>query len=327
MKFSELTRVEAVKHLEDYVGDVIQQYLKKVEDSWQPADLLPDSRLENFSDEVKNLQERAKGLSYDLFAVLIGDTITEEALPTYESWLYTIDGMKEVGYKGNWIQWIRSWTAEENRHGDLLNKYLYLSGRVDMQQMEVSTQYLIADGFDIQTGTDPYKSFVYTSFQELATNVSHRRVAKLAKQEGDPFLAKICGIIASDEMRHAKAYQAFVTKIFEIDPSQMMIAFEDMMKKKIVMPAHFMREVGVEVGKTFDHFSHAAQRTGVYTARDYLEILKSLIEQWNIEHISGLSDTADKAREYLMKLPDRLDKIIDRLKVPNLDYRFRWIGM
>jgi acyl-[acyl-carrier-protein] desaturase len=24
------------------------------------------------------------------------------------------------------------WTSEENRHGDLLNKYLYLSGRVNM---------------------------------------------------------------------------------------------------------------------------------------------------------------------------------------------------
>jgi acyl-[acyl-carrier-protein] desaturase len=54
---------------------------------------------------------------------------------------------------GGWMKWTRHWTAEENRHGDLLNKYLYLSGRVNMRMMEVSTQYLIADGFDIGTGT------------------------------------------------------------------------------------------------------------------------------------------------------------------------------
>jgi hypothetical protein len=36
-----------------------------------------------------------------------------------------------------WADWTRRWTAEENRHGDLLNKYLYLSGRVDMRQIEV----------------------------------------------------------------------------------------------------------------------------------------------------------------------------------------------
>jgi acyl-[acyl-carrier-protein] desaturase len=33
-----------------------------------------------------------------------------------------------------WAQWVRQWTSEENRHGDLLNKYLYLSGRVNMRE-------------------------------------------------------------------------------------------------------------------------------------------------------------------------------------------------
>jgi acyl-[acyl-carrier-protein] desaturase len=64
----------------------------------------------------------------------------------------------------------RQWTSEENRHGDLLNKYLYLSGRVNMREVEMTTQHLISDGFDIGTGRDP-KNFVYTSFQELATYV------------------------------------------------------------------------------------------------------------------------------------------------------------
>ena len=28
-----------------------------------------------------------------------------------------------------WARWTRKWTAEENRHGDVLNKYLYLGGK------------------------------------------------------------------------------------------------------------------------------------------------------------------------------------------------------
>jgi acyl-[acyl-carrier-protein] desaturase len=325
LKYSELSVVEVMQHLEDHVGDVIDKNLKKIEDSWQPGDILPDPRQENFMEDLKGLQKSAEGLSYELFAVLVGDTITEEALPTYESWLYSVKGMQEMNYFGNWGKWIRGWTAEENRHGDLLNKYLYLSGRVNMREMEVSTQYLIADGFDIKTGDDPYRSFVYTSFQELATNLSHRRVGSIAKKQGDNFLAKICGLVASDEQRHAKAYMSFVTRIFEIDPSNMMIAFADMMKKKIIMPAHFLRETGVEIGKTFGHFTDAAQRLEVYTAKDYVDILISLIEKWDIEHTKQLNDTAEKAREYILTLPGRLTKVIERMKIPQLDYKFRWI--
>jgi acyl-[acyl-carrier-protein] desaturase len=318
-------RLEVMHHLESFVHEVMEQYLKPVEEIWQPSDLLPDSRDEDFLDKVKALQERARELAYDFWAVLIGDTITEEALPTYESWLVGMEGVNQEG-GGAWVKWIRGWTAEENRHGDLLNKYLYLSGRVNMREMEVSTQYLIADGFDIQTGADPYRNFIYTSFQELATNMSHGRVAALAKKADNADLSKICAIIAGDEMRHARAYQAFVKKIFEVDPSEMMLAFEDMMKKKIVMPAHFLRETGVKIGSTFDHFSNAAQRLGVYTAQDYVQILAKLIKDWEVEKITGLNEAGEKSRDYLMALPERLKRISDRMKVPALEYEFSWIG-
>jgi acyl-[acyl-carrier-protein] desaturase len=223
------------------------------------------------------------------------------------------------------MTWTRHWTAEENRHGDLLNKYLYLSGRVNMRAMEVSTQYLIADGFDIGTGTDPYRNFIYTSFQEMATNVSHRRVASLAKQDGDTLLSKMCGVIASDEARHAKAYKHFMSKIFEVDANEAMLAFEDMMRKKIVMPAHFLREVGLKIGQTFGHFTDAAQRLNVYTAIDYVDILKSLIDEWQIESMTELNDAGEKARDYIVKLPDRLMRVAERMKNPMLEYKFSWI--
>lgn len=311
--------------MEDFVGEKISEFLKTVEDSWQPADLLPDATMENFFDEVKELRERARDLSYDLLAVLVGDTITEEALPTYESWLMTIDGLPKDP-SGPWMVWNRAWTAEENRHGDVLNRYLYLSGRINMREMEASTQYLIADGFDLQTDNDPYRSFVYTSFQETATNISHRRVAQLAKKQGDTQLAKLCGHVAADEARHAKAYKSFVGKIFEADPNEMMLAFEDMMRKKIVMPAHYMRELGVDLGKTFGHFTDAAQRLGVYTSADYTDILDGLIKEWKIEALTGLDEAGERARDYVMALPARLKRVAERMKVPELEYKFRWIA-
>lgn len=311
--------------IEKSMDEILVKYLKPIEDNWQPADLLPDSRDPEFFDEIKEIQALSKEMDVDLLTVLIGDTITEEALPTYESWLMNVDGIDQQSQTG-WAQWIRSWTAEENRHGDLLNKYLYMCGRVDMRQMEISTQYLLSDGLDIMTGTDPYRNFVYTSFQELATNISHRRVATLVKKTGNNQLAKINGIIAADEARHATAYINFVKRIFELDPSEMMLAFEDMMRKKIVMPAHCLRQSGEEVGQLWGHFSDTAQRTGVYTTVDYVDIMKSLILEWDIEKIGGITSEAEKARDYIMALPARLLRIAERVKIPEKQFDFKWIG-
>lgn len=319
------TRIEVMHFLAKKMDSIIDTYLKNIDNNWQPSDFLPDSNSESFIAEIKELQLECKELPYDYLAVLVGDIITEEALPTYESWLMDVEGIEKSNPEG-WCKWIRMWTAEENRHGDLLNKYIYLSGRVNMRQMEISTQYLLADGLDNGAARDPYRNFVYTSFQELATNISHRRTAALAKKHGNNQLSKICGMIAADELRHAKAYKSFISSIFEIDPSEMMLAFEDMMRKKIVMPAHFLRQQGEKIGATFSHFSDAAQRLGVYTSSDYTDILESLVEEWDIANIKGINDAAEKARDYLMALPQRFRRITDRSTIKSpIEYEFNWI--
>ncbi|MEZ4829250.1 MAG: acyl-ACP desaturase [Bacteroidia bacterium] len=318
-------RLEVMQTIEKMMDDYIGKFLAPIETQWQPSDLLPDPSHPNFLDSLRELRELAKEMSYDFWAVLIGDTITEEALPTYESWLMDVEGVDQ-GTNNGWSKWVRGWTAEENRHGDLLNKYLYLSGQVNMREVEVSTQHLINDGFDIGTMHDPYRNFVYTSFQEQATNLSHRRVGSLASKAGNAALARMCGTIAADEARHARAYQTFVKKIFEFDPSEMMLAFEDMMRKKIIMPAHFLRESGGPVGKLFEHFSNSAQRLGVYTTYDYINILESLTKTWEIDKITDLTDKAERARDYMMKLPDRLRRAAERIAPPTLEYKFKWIA-
>lgn len=278
----------------------------------------------SFFEEVTEIRELAKELPYDFWVVLVGDMITEEALPTYESWLMDVEGIDQVGRNG-WSKWVRHWTAEENRHGDVLNKYLYLSGRVNMNAIEKTTQHLIADGFDIGTDRDPYKNFLYTSFQELATYVSHNRVAKIARQKGNKQLSKMCKIISGDEMRHHHAYCEFVERIFTVDPSEMMLAFQHMMKQKITMPALFLRESGNKIGSAFEEFSNTAQRIGVYTSADYVEILQKLIKRWEIDKISNLTDDAEKARDYIMKLPARMIRIAERMKVPETSVQFNWV--
>ena len=318
-------RKEVMKTLEKNIDTFVDKFLIPAEKIWQPTDFLPNSQKDTFIDEIKEIQELSKDLSDDFWVVLVGDTITEEALPTYESWLLDIDGISQQPDNG-WAKWIRSWTAEENRHGDTLNKYLYLSGRVNMREVEITTQHLISDGFDIGTASDPYKNFVYTSFQELATYISHNNVAKIARKKGHKALAKMSKIIAGDEMRHHIAYTEFVRQIFAIDPSEMMLAFQHMMKHKIVMPALHLRESFSEKGSLFADFSTVAQRAGVYTGFDYIDILRKLNAAWEIEKITGLTAEAEKARDYLLKLPDRMYRITERIVIPKTKFQFKWLN-
>jgi|UniRef100_A0A2N9I5K7 acyl-[acyl-carrier-protein] desaturase len=305
-------KIEIFKSMENWADQNILVHLKPVEKCWQPQDFLPDPASDGFHDQVRELRKRAKEIPDEYFVCLVGDMITEEALPTYQTMLNTLDGVRdETGASPtSWAVWTRAWTAEENRHGDLLNKYLYLTGRVDMRQIEKTIQYLIGSGMDPRTENSPYLGFIYTSFQERATFISHGNTARHAKEYGDLKLAQICGTIASDEKRHETAYTKIVEKLFEIDADGTVVAFADMMRKKISMPAHLMYDGRDD--NLFEHFSAVAQRLGVYTARDYADILEFLVGRWNVEKLTGLSGEGRKAQDYVCGLPPRIRRLEER---------------
>src|SRR5205085_9457758 len=104
MKFFEEKRKEVMGHIEKFMLEKMNEYLKPIDTIWQPSDFLPDASRDTFFSEIKEMQESARGLSYDLVAVLIGDTITEEALPTYESWLTMVEGVSD-NEEGGWMKW------------------------------------------------------------------------------------------------------------------------------------------------------------------------------------------------------------------------------
>ena len=281
------------------------------------------------STQVRELRERAAGVSDELMLVLIGDMITEEALPTYLTLLNTLEGTDDPtgAVDTAWGRWSRQWTAEENRHGDLLNRYLYLSGRVDMRSIELTIMKLISSGFDPDTRSDPYRGFIYTSFQERATKISHGNVGKLAAAQGDPVLARICARIAGDEARHEKAYQLFVQRVLELDPDGAMISYKDMMQKQIVMPAELMAD---SQGPVYDDFSRVATDLKVYTGVDYADIITHLNDFWQIDQVTGLCPEAQEAQEYLMKLPNRFTKLAQRqekslAKTPRVPRPWPWL--
>ncbi|KAK3414433.1 hypothetical protein EUGRSUZ_H00296 [Eucalyptus grandis] len=322
-------KIEIFKSMEEWAEKNVLVHLKPVENCWQPQDFLPDATSDGFEEQVRELRERARDIPDDYFVALVGSMITEEALPTYQTMLNTLDGVRDETASSltPWAVWTRAWTAEENRHGDLLNKYLYLSGRVDMKRIEKTIQYLIGAGMDPRTENSPYLFFIYTSFQERATSISHGNTGRLAKAHGEMKLAQICGMIASDEKRHEAAYTKIMEKLFEIDPDGTVLALADMMRKRITMPAHLMYD-GCD-DNIFSHYSAVVQRLGVYTARDYADVLEFLVGRWKVENLTGLSAEGRKAQEYVCGLVPKIRRLEERASEraeEALTIPFSWIS-
>jgi acyl-[acyl-carrier-protein] desaturase len=295
-------------------------------DAWQPSDYLPDFASDSWHATLTALRTEAARLPEAVLVALVGDTVTEEALPSYAMALNQLVQDTQGTATGPWPRWLRGWTAEENRHGDLLNGYLRLSGRVDMRAVEVAIQHLLVGGFDSGSQADPYNLLVYTSFQERATRISHGNVAGLADQAGAPLLARICRVIAGDEARHETFYQRMMSRVFDVDPDGAMCAFAGMLDRQIVMPGQQMG--GDDDPDLFDRFARVAQRIGVYTAADYAAIVAHLVRTWAVTtrpvhgEAARAQERLGRAAERYARLAARAGQFIARQRDPE----FPWIA-
>ena len=304
------SKMELLQSLKDQVRENLS-LLTPPDRIWHPTDFLPDLAGENWSEELKGFRQGAQGLSDELLVVLVGGMVTEEALPSYSVALNLLAEDQTGTSPDPWACWLRGWTAEENRHGDLLNAYLRLTGRVNMRAIEATIYHLLRGGFNPKVQGDPYGGLVYTSFQERATRVSHGNVGRLAAQAGDASLARICRQIAGDESRHEAFYTRMMGQVFDADPSGAMVSFRTMMRRGIAMPGKAMTD-----GKDpdlFDHFATVGQRTETYTVHDYAQIIAHLVDTWRIGS-RAVSGAAAEAQEYLCRQAERYENMVEPVR-------------
>ena len=92
------------------------------------------------------------------------------------------------------------------------------------------------------------------------------------------------------------------------------------------MPAHLMYD-GKD-GNLFGHFSYVVQRLGVYTARNYDNILEFLVKRWNVQKIDGISSKGRKDQAYLCILAPCIRNLDERVQEREKQERtcaFSWI--
>jgi len=290
-----LDKYEVLRDLEAPVRELIARHESKRE-LWFPSDFL--SADQGTHDEISQvkLRERARSVPDSARIALTLNILTEEGLPHFHRLI-----AHNLGDVNHWRDWNGLWTAEEDRHGNILRDYIRDSRFLNFSVLERMQFDYIRSGFHPCWSGDPYKVFVYTSCQEKATAVSHLNTGKLVG-ENEPLLFEISQHIAQDESRHYAFYLNVFKEIISRDPNAALECAADIMPS-IDMP-------GISI-LNFNSFADVVRRSGIYGPRDYQKIVEQLIGSWNIGVLTQLNEIGRKAQEKIMSIPARLQKVAE----------------
>jgi acyl-[acyl-carrier-protein] desaturase len=303
-----LSKVEVLRDLEQRVHELMEAHERK-RTLWFPSDLLGQEPEQDRLEWLRKLRERARGIPDHARAALALNTLTEEGLPHFHRLLAV-----HLGDDSFWRKWNNLWTAEEDRHGQVLHDYTRDTELFDQRTLEVMQFNYLKEGFHPGWDYDPYRVFVYTTLQERATQHSHAATGRLCG-EYEPGLAQILNEVAQDEARHFAFYRKVFAEILKRDPDQALESAAHIMPG-IEMPGHTM--------PGFKDLADVIRRSGIYGPRDYLRIVQEQIRTWGIDHLTGLSEAGRKAQERIMAIPARLERIADLIETRSRERTFQF---
>src|SRR5581483_3917870 len=262
---------------------------------WFPHEYVPWSRGRDFQ-PGEDWDPREFPLRDAVRDALFVNLLTEDNLPYY---FHTIDN---VFGPGVWGEWIRRWTAEEQRHSIVIRDYLMVTRALDPVELERGRMAQVS-GAVVPEPTTPEDTLVYVALQELATRVSHRNTGKLL---GDPVGYEVMARVAADENLHYLFYRDLVGEALTVDPSAVVLAV-DRQVREFEMPG-----TGIH---NFAARAASIARAGIYDlALHYDQVLVPVVlRHWKLEELEGLSGEAEEARTRVLAYMARLESVARRL--------------
>jgi acyl-[acyl-carrier-protein] desaturase len=282
--------------LEPVAGTLLDRHLATAKE-WFPHELIPYGRGRDFEKGYAWSETDADLAGFDIApavrSALYVNLLTEDNLPYYFrdiERMFTMDGAFGT--------WNRRWTAEEGRHSIAIRDYLIATRAIDPVQLERARMAQVCGG-EVPTPESPLVGVVYVTLQELATRIAHRNTGKLI---GDKAGYDVMSRVANDENLHYLFYRDLATAAIELDPSEMVIAMEQVVRT-FAMPGTGIID--------FDKHSAAISQAGIYDASILHEqvFVPVILNHWRVQHLERLSAAADRAREKLLKRIERLGNV------------------
>ncbi len=291
-------KIEVLADMEDVVADLMQKHEEKRE-LWFPSDFLPADENTDENLYLTQVRERAKGIPLSARVALALNLITEEGLPHFHRLIAV-----HLGNESFWKNWNFLWTAEEDRHGNVIRDYCRDSRVMNFTAVEKAQFQYVRSGFEPEWDKDPYRVFVYTSAQERATQISHDGTGRVCGTY-EPTLQKILHSIAMDEARHYTFYRSVFSEVLRRDPDEALDSAATILPS-IDMPGHSLRN--------FNEYADVVRRSGIYGPREYVTIVETLIKAWGIDTMCNLKEKGKKAQDKILAIPQRLTRVADYIE-------------
>jgi acyl-[acyl-carrier-protein] desaturase len=289
MSLSEADRSEAalLAEIEPAVAKLVDRHLS-VAKEWFPHDFIPYSQGRDFDKEPWTPdQPRLTGVAQTAFEV---NLLTEDNLPSYH---YLIRAIFEKG-DGAWKNWVHRWTAEEGRHAIVIRDYLIVTRNIDPIMLERGRMQTVQLGY--RRPMRALRGLAYTSFQELATRVSHQNTGRYS---ADPVADRIMSRVAQDENLHMVFYRDALSAAFEVAPSDVMRAIAEEVLT-FEMPGAGITGFVRKAAKMAE--------AGIYDLRiHHDDIIWPLLRHWRVFERTDLDPAAEHARENLARFMGKLD--------------------
>ena len=287
--------IPVLEALESTAEKLLERHLSTTKE-WFPHTLVPWDRAAGF-DEDYEWSALEANLPAAVRSALFVNVLTEDNLPYYFR-----DIERMFGRDGAWGEWVRRWTAEEGRHGFVINAYLLATRSIDPVELERARM------IQVQTGAVPEppnaaEGLAYVALQELATRISHFNTGS---HIDDPAGRAVMRRVAADENLHFLFYRDAMSAVFELDPSAAVIATERQ-ATNFAMPG-----VGIP---EFTAHAKAIADAGIYDlAIHHDQILVPVVmREWRVAELEGLSAEAEQARERLIRYIGRVGKVGRRI--------------
>ena len=287
--------------LEHKLKELYDRHLERTEKiDWSYHTLIPWERGRNFISDPWAPEQVT--ISPELYVAVETALLTEVNLPWFTTGLTNIfRGSLEV------IQdFIRTWTSEEDQHSDVLQTYLLVTRNADPDRLHRLRKTVVRNAWTPGEAS-PFVGMVYTAVQELSTQAYYVNIAKKADQE-DPQLAIILRRLAKDETLHYTFYRDAVKAHLELNPNLIEEVADVMMN--FAMPGYLM-----------PHWKERtyviAQHTNYGIAEFYNQVIKVLIDYWDVKNLHPTYPEAQHALERLNKYIEwqaRLAVIADKAR-------------